>query len=147
MRNNDMSYFVFFFFSTKLKENSTLNLKQKIQSDIVDLCWCRWKIKVLQSFNHMMFNMSEKDWITLHSLLHYFIECWILFQSDDHLISILVSHCMDGIKNRGETDIDCGGIKCPKCEDMQTCKDNCDCISEICKKNVCIRKYRTFGKF
>lgn len=45
---------------------------------------------------------------------------------------------MDGIKNRDETDIDCGGIKCPKCEDMQTCKDNCDCISEICKKNVCI---------
>ncbi|CAF1344744.1 unnamed protein product, partial [Adineta steineri] len=45
---------------------------------------------------------------------------------------------MDGIKNRDETDLDCGGIKCPKCEDTQTCKGDCDCISEICKNNVCI---------
>ncbi|CAF1199503.1 unnamed protein product [Rotaria sordida] len=45
--------------------------------------------------------------------------------------------CMDEMKNQDETDIDCGGISCPKCEGMRSCKVNCDCISGICKDNMC----------
>jgi len=48
--------------------------------------------------------------------------------------------CTDDIKNQDETDIDCGGIKCPRCADTQTCKQNCDCISSVCKNNKCARK-------
>jgi hypothetical protein len=47
-------------------------------------------------------------------------------------------HCTDHIKNEGETDVDCGGIKCPKCEHMKSCKSNCDCISGVCKNNECV---------
>jgi hypothetical protein len=60
------------------------------------------------------------------------------------LFSLLDACCMDHIKNGDETDIDCGGIKCPKCEDMKTCKADCDCISDVCKNNRCVRKYLIF---
>lgn len=56
------------------------------------------------------------------------------------LTSILDACCADHKKNGDETDIDCGGIECPKCEDMKICKANCDCISDICQNNKCVRK-------
>ncbi|CAF4092241.1 unnamed protein product, partial [Rotaria sordida] len=43
--------------------------------------------------------------------------------------------CQDKIKNQDETDIDCGGSKCQKCEDSKMCKDNCDCVGGICTSN------------
>jgi len=49
--------------------------------------------------------------------------------------------CMDNIKNQDETDVDCGGNKCPKCENMNICKVNCDCISGACKNKKCVPSF------
>ena len=46
---------------------------------------------------------------------------------------------MDHIKNRDETDIDCGGTKCPKCDNEMACKEDCDCISNSCENKKCVR--------
>ncbi len=40
--------------------------------------------------------------------------------------------CNDGIKNQDETDIDCGGSKCPKCQNGRTCSASPDCQSNYC---------------
>jgi len=40
--------------------------------------------------------------------------------------------CKDGVKNAGETDIDCGGA-CPKCDTAKKCKVAADCASGVCK--------------
>ncbi len=46
--------------------------------------------------------------------------------------------------NQDESDIDCGGIKCPKCDDMKSCKADCDCINDVCKNNTCVGEYSIF---
>jgi hypothetical protein len=48
---------------------------------------------------------------------------------------------MDHVKNQDESDIDCGGIKCPKCEQMKMCRADCDCISDACRNGTCAREY------
>ena len=48
--------------------------------------------------------------------------------------------CNDGLNNQDETDIDCGGIVCSKCNNTRVCQNNSDCISNICKNNICARK-------
>src|SRR5688572_1830554 len=37
--------------------------------------------------------------------------------------------CSDGIKNRDESDIDCGGVYCPECADGKTCTSDANCQS------------------
>lgn len=37
--------------------------------------------------------------------------------------------CNDGIKNQGESDIDCGG-PCSRCENGKTCNSDSDCLNE-----------------
>src|SRR5258706_12740723 len=44
--------------------------------------------------------------------------------------------CTDGIVNGAETDIDCGGPACPKCEVGATCKVPEDCTISFCIGNV-----------
>ena len=44
--------------------------------------------------------------------------------------------CSDGIKNLDETDVDCGG-HCPACVQGKSCNLNRDCLTALCKKNVC----------
>ncbi|CAF1412356.1 unnamed protein product [Adineta steineri] len=51
--------------------------------------------------------------------------------------SITVSKCIDRIKNEDETDIDCGGSRCPKCNNIMNCNDDSDCISSYCKNKKC----------
>ena len=41
----------------------------------------------------------------------------------------VVASCNDGLKNGGETDIDCGGADCPKCAAGKTCSAPSDCES------------------
>ncbi len=50
------------------------------------------------------------------------------------------SHCDDGIKDSGETAIDCGGT-CGACADNSTCAANSDCLSGFCDQNTsaCVR--------
>jgi plastocyanin len=40
--------------------------------------------------------------------------------------------CNDGIKNGNETDVDCGGGSCPKCDLLKTCNIASDCQSNLC---------------
>ncbi len=40
--------------------------------------------------------------------------------------------CLDGTRNGGETDIDCGGGTCPACGDGKDCLFNSDCQSDWC---------------
>jgi len=45
--------------------------------------------------------------------------------------------CIDQQKNGTETDVDCGGDKCPKCEDGKGCASNADCKTGACESNTC----------
>jgi|GEM_PF-5023549 len=45
-------------------------------------------------------------------------------------------NCSDGIRNQGETDIDCGG-PCPPCEEGRGCLRNVNCLSGFCFKGIC----------
>ncbi|MFO0760678.1 MAG: hypothetical protein U0359_29640 [Byssovorax sp.] len=45
--------------------------------------------------------------------------------------------CNDVIKNGSETDIDCGGLVCVKCQNGKTCLANSDCSSNNCSGGVC----------
>lgn len=48
----------------------------------------------------------------------------------------VVAACNDGVKNYGETDVDCGGL-CPPCEDGKRCLKNADCIEKNCMNGIC----------
>lgn len=43
----------------------------------------------------------------------------------------------DGIKNGGETDVDCGGGEAPACGDGKKCGGGGDCTSLVCKGGAC----------
>ncbi|MFO0644493.1 MAG: hypothetical protein U0183_35065 [Polyangiaceae bacterium] len=45
--------------------------------------------------------------------------------------------CEDGAQNQDESDIDCGGAKCKKCDTQKKCKAGADCTSKVCKDGVC----------
>lgn len=45
-------------------------------------------------------------------------------------------HCADGVKNDGESDVDCGGT-CPRCADGKTCASRGDCANALCVANTC----------
>jgi hypothetical protein len=47
------------------------------------------------------------------------------------------STCTDGTKNGSETDIDCGGPRCPRCAINQTCADKRDCTTAYCANGQC----------
>jgi hypothetical protein len=44
--------------------------------------------------------------------------------------------CMDGVKNGGESDVDCGGM-CPRCSDGKSCASAVDCSSSSCQMGLC----------
>ena len=45
--------------------------------------------------------------------------------------------CKDGRLTRDETDIDCGGRDCPPCEVGKNCRENEDCLTDVCKEGTC----------
>ncbi|AUX20000.1 hypothetical protein SOCEGT47_004570 [Sorangium cellulosum] len=45
--------------------------------------------------------------------------------------------CSDETKNGDETDVDCGGGDCPKCEIAKACDEADDCESGFCADGVC----------
>lgn len=45
--------------------------------------------------------------------------------------------CMDSAKNGAETDVDCGGASCVRCEDGKACAKANDCKSHVCEGSVC----------
>jgi len=48
------------------------------------------------------------------------------------------ANCNNGVKNSGETDIDCGGANCVPCDDGKTCVANADCWSGSCMGGRCV---------
>jgi hypothetical protein len=40
--------------------------------------------------------------------------------------------CSDGIKDNGESDVDCGGASCPTCADGKSCTAGTDCADGVC---------------
>lgn len=59
-----------------------------------------------------------------------------------HLCLFSVPSCNDGVRNQDETDIDCGGDSCAKCEDSRICKIGSDCTSGVCTSNICQGRIR-----
>lgn len=47
-----------------------------------------------------------------------------------------VDHCIDGVTNEGESDVDCGGT-CPRCANDKTCASRGDCANALCVANTC----------
>jgi hypothetical protein len=45
--------------------------------------------------------------------------------------------CGDGIKDSGETDVDCGGAICPKCTFGKVCVADGDCATGFCVSGLC----------
>ncbi len=45
--------------------------------------------------------------------------------------------CSNGVKDGGETDIDCGGLLCSPCGDNAACESSFDCKSNNCLLNIC----------
>lgn len=45
--------------------------------------------------------------------------------------------CDNGLKDGDETDIDCGGDRCPSCNDGKQCSVASDCKSQNCEGGVC----------
>jgi hypothetical protein len=45
--------------------------------------------------------------------------------------------CADQVKNGAETDVDCGGGTCPRCDTGAACAVDADCQSEICSGFTC----------
>jgi hypothetical protein len=45
--------------------------------------------------------------------------------------------CTNGVKDSGETDVDCGGGTCPRCQGGQTCTSRNDCHTALCTGGTC----------
>ena len=53
-------------------------------------------------------------------------------------IACLPATCSDGIKNGGESDVDCGGATtCPRCAISKTCTAPTDCQNGSCAAGIC----------
>ncbi len=54
--------------------------------------------------------------------------------------------CDDGVKNDGETDVDCGA-QCPEkpCVDGKGCATGKDCLSNVCWAGECLKPTCTDG--
>lgn len=50
-------------------------------------------------------------------------------------LKCLPANCMNDVKDGSETDKDCGGPGCPKCDNLKLCKKNSDCVSNACVPN------------
>jgi len=49
-----------------------------------------------------------------------------------------LGYCTDGMKNAGETDVDCGG-SCGACADGKDCRKDRDCESHVCRSDFLCR--------
>lgn len=49
-----------------------------------------------------------------------------------------VDHCQSEAKDGDESDVDCGGDRCPKCGLDKRCRDDGDCKSGRCAGGVCV---------
>ena len=52
--------------------------------------------------------------------------------------AIITPSCSDGIQNRNETDVDCGGGTCGPCGILKHCAAGADCSSGTCRAGYCV---------
>ncbi|KAJ8614208.1 hypothetical protein CTAYLR_001109 [Chrysophaeum taylorii] len=45
------------------------------------------------------------------------------------------AHCVDGVQNADETDVDCGGLECEPCADGLACRVDSDCAYDRCDES------------
>jgi hypothetical protein len=57
---------------------------------------------------------------------------------DEKADSCVAAACTDSVQNQGETDIDCGGGRCPPCVVGKTCLGAPDCASGLCQAGLCV---------
>ena len=58
-------------------------------------------------------------------------------------------NCNNGVKDQGETDVDCGGVcvaQGKQCNNGQNCSYNADCKSNTCSNGICVSKYFVFSR-
>ena len=48
------------------------------------------------------------------------------------------NHCENNTQDADESDVDCGGADCSKCENGKKCLTNADCSSNICDGSICV---------
>ena len=53
----------------------------------------------------------------------------------------LAPTCTDGIRNQDETDVDCGGSRCPACKLGKKCETKDDCDDSECRASFCQSMY------
>ncbi|MEK6886678.1 MAG: hypothetical protein AABW88_02490 [Nanoarchaeota archaeon] len=58
-----------------------------------------------------------------------------------------ITSCTDNIKNGFETDVDCGGSSCKKCDADKICAANSDCSSGLCQFAKCARGRESWEEF
>jgi hypothetical protein len=58
--------------------------------------------------------------------------------SDAADASSSLAHCTDGIKDDGESDVDCGGTCGMTCKTGKSCTSATDCISGSCSGSKCL---------
>jgi alpha-tubulin suppressor-like RCC1 family protein len=46
--------------------------------------------------------------------------------------------CSDRIQDQDESDVDCGGASCGRCDTGESCNSNSDCLSNDCENRVCL---------
>lgn len=68
-------------------------------------------------------------------------ECMIQYSACIHLLSFKAPICSDGVQNGNETDVDCGGEICSKCNDTKICSAHSDCMNAVCAFNICQGEY------
>jgi hypothetical protein len=44
--------------------------------------------------------------------------------------------CANGVKDQDETDVDCGGAKCDKCDEFKSCNVDTDCKTTYCHQHI-----------
>src|SRR6185312_12201324 len=49
----------------------------------------------------------------------------------------VATHCANGMKDGGETGVDCGGSQCLPCGTSKPCLTSSDCFSHVCSGSVC----------
>lgn len=60
---------------------------------------------------------------------------------DAHVDAAVLESCSDGIRNRDETGIDCGGTQCPACTFCDRCDGEGQCVDGLsCRGGRCVRE-------
>ncbi len=53
--------------------------------------------------------------------------------------------CLNNVRDADESDVDCGGPVCRRCEDGQACGQAADCIGSSCSEGICSNEQPVSG--